>query len=104
MIIKGMRPATGCGKTVAFFSLEFTVLIENLRMPVTVTECKLIEGKSGLFAAMPQKEFTQDGVKKYKNLVKLDKALQEKVNAAAVEAYRLLGGAAAAEPDPDIPW
>ena len=96
MNIKDIKLATGHGKTKAYFAVEFP---GNM----TIYECKLVEGKNGLFAAMPQKEFTQDGVKKYKNLVKLDKALQNKVNAAAIEAYRLLGGAVP-ESEPDIPW
>ena len=98
MNITDMRLATGHGKIKAYFALEFP---GNM----TIYECKLIEGKNGLFAAMPQKEFTQAGVKKYKNLVKLGKELQDKVNAAAIEEYRRLGGAPPApESEEDIPW
>jgi DNA-binding cell septation regulator SpoVG len=99
MNIKGMRTATGCGKTVAFFSIEWPG-------KMTINECKLIEGKNGLFAGMPQKEFTLDGQKKYKNIVYVEKDLQNKITAAAVEEYRRLGGAAPAEePDySDIPF
>ena len=97
MNITDMRLATGHGKIKAYFALEFP---GNLM----INECKLIEGKNGLFAAMPQKEFIQDGVKKYKNLVKLGKELQDKINAAAIEEYRRLSGAAPAEDPEDIPW
>ena len=100
MNIKDIKLATFTGATKAYFTLEFP---GNM----TIYEAKLIEGKNGFFAAMPQKEFTQDGVKKYKNLVKLDKALQDKVNAAAIEEYRRLVGAPAApapEPEDQIPW
>jgi DNA-binding cell septation regulator SpoVG len=96
MNIKDMRPATGHGKTVAYFAVEFP---GNM----TIYEAKLVEGKNGLFAAMPQKEFTQAGVKKYKNLVKLEKALQDKVNAAAVEAYQVLAPLPHPKAD-EIPW
>jgi len=92
VIIKDMRLATGCGKTVAFFSVEWPGTM-------TVNECKLVDGKNGLFAGMPQKEYTQGGVKKYKNIVKLEKESQETINTAAIEEYRRLTGAAAPEPD-----
>lgn len=98
MNIKDMKLATGHGKTVAYFELEFP---GNM----VVRECKLIEGKNGLFAGMFQKEYIEAGKTKYKNIVKLDKPQQDKVNAAAIEAYRLLSGAPAApEPNEDIPW
>jgi DNA-binding cell septation regulator SpoVG len=90
MNIKDMKLATGSGKTVAYFRVEWPGYM-------VINECKLVEGKNGLFAGMPQKEYTAAGVKKYKAIVYLEKALQEKVNAAAVEAYRLLGGA---QPEP----
>ena len=96
--IKDMRPVTNCGKTVAFFSVEWPG-------KMTINDCKLIEGKNGLFAGMPQKEFTLDGQKKYKNIVKLEKESQKTINTAAIEEYRRLTGAAAPEPDySDIPF
>ena len=91
-----MTLATRPGPVKAYFSIVW-------EGKMTIADCKLVEGKNGLFAGMPQREFTDSGVKKYKNIVKLEKELQEKVNAAAVEAYRKLSGAPA-EPEPDIPW
>lgn len=94
MNIKGMKPATNCGSVLAFFSIEW-------EGHMTINEVKLIDGKNGLFVGMPQKEYTAAGVKKYKAIVYLEKALQEKVNAAAIEAYRLLGAAPAPASEPD---
>ena len=86
---------TGSGKTVAYFRVEWPGYM-------VISECRLVEGKNGLFAAMPQKEYMAAGVKKYKAIVYLEKPLQDKVNAAAIEAYQLLGRAPT-EPE-DIPW
>ncbi len=101
MIIKDMRLATGCGKTVAFFSVEFSALFEADQRRLggmTIQECKLIDGANGLFAAPYSKEYTQAGVKKYKPINKFDKDLQAKINATAIAEYRRLTGAPA-EPD-----
>ena len=95
MNIKDMPLATISGKTVAYFRVEWPGYM-------VISECRLVEGKNGLFAAMPQKEYTAAGVKKYKAIVYLEKLLQDKVNAAAIEAYQLLGRAPT-EPE-DIPW
>jgi len=94
MNIKDMPLATISGKTVAYFRVEWPGYM-------VISECRLVEGKNGLFAAMPQKEYTAAGVKKYKAIVYLEKPLQDKVNAAAIEAYQLLGRAPT-EPE-DIP-
>jgi DNA-binding cell septation regulator SpoVG len=92
-----MKLASGCGKTVAYFSIIWPG-------KMTINECKLIEGKNGLFTGMPQKEYTQAGVKKYKSIVYIEKDLLEKINTAAIEEYQRLTGAAA-EPDySDIPF
>lgn len=92
-----LATGTGAGKTVAFFSVEWPE-------KMTITECRLVEGKNGLFAGMPQKEYTQAGVKKFKNIVRLGKDLQEKINAAAIEEYQRLSGATAPQNPEDIPW
>lgn len=68
MNIKDMKLATGSGTTVAYFRVEWPGYM-------VINECKLIEGKNGLFAGMPQKEYTAAGVKKYKALVYLEKPL-----------------------------
>lgn len=94
--IKDMRPTTGCGKTVAFFSIEFPG-------EMTVHECKLIDGVNGLFAAMFSKEYTQGGVKKYKPINKLERDLQERVNGLAIAEYRRVSGPQELE-ESDIPW
>jgi DNA-binding cell septation regulator SpoVG len=92
-----MRLATGCGKTVAFFSVEWPG-------HMTVNECKLIDGKNGLFVGLPQKEYTQDGVKKYKAIVYVERDLQDKITTAAGEEYRRLTGEPAQESYDDIPF
>lgn len=96
MNIKGMRLATGCGKTVAFFAVEWPG-------HMTINECRLVEGRNGLFAGMFQKEYTQAGVKKYKSIVFLERSLQDKITAAAIEEYQRLGGAAEEGGD-DLPF
>ena len=108
MNIKDMNPVTGHGKTVAYFALEFPAdtFKPGFEFPMVIINFRLIEGKNGLFAGVPQQEYTQAGVKKWKDIMKLGRAEQNKVNAAAIEAYRLLGAAPApAEPDySDIPF
>lgn len=99
--IKDMRPATDQGKTVAYFEAEIRSELGQLLM--TLKECKVIEGANGLFAGMYSKTYTQAGAKRYKQIVKLERVMQEKINAVAVAAYQRMGGVPAA-PEPDIPW
>ena len=111
MNIKDMKFATGHGKNVAYFTLEVPEYVPGENPPgqsrMIIENCKLVEGKNGLFVGMPQQAYTQAGVKKYKDIIHLQWEQQNRVNAAAIKEYRRLVGAPAApapEPEDQIPW
>lgn len=99
--IKGMRPATDQGKTVAYFDLE--ILIEK-NLLLSTRENKLIEGAYGLFVGAFSKNYMKGGKKIYKPLWKFERDLQELVNEAAIAEYRRVSGPQEEPEAEDIPW
>jgi stage V sporulation protein G len=101
MKIKYMRPLNGDSKTKAFFSVEW-------EGKMTVNDCKLVEGRNGLFAAMPSRQYDdkKSGDKKYQSIVYLEQDLLLKVSDAALEEYNRLTGKGDSTPqdDSDIPF
>jgi DNA-binding cell septation regulator SpoVG len=95
MKIVGMFKRQGEGKIKAFFNIEIG--------PLVIRDVKLIQGETGLWAAMPSKEYTaKDGQKKWAGVVQVnDEALMEKISIMASKYYN--GEASQDEPD-DIPW
>jgi stage V sporulation protein G len=100
MIIKGMRLLNGDSKVKAFFSISWPGKMD-------VNDCKLVEGRNGLFAAMPSREYLdkKTGQKKYQAIVYVEQDFLEKISAAAQEEYSRLTGAQPNLPqDDDIPF
>ena len=101
MIIKGMRTLNGDSKIKAFFSVEYPG-------HMTINDCKLVEGKNGLFAAMPSRQYDdkKTGEKKYQSIVYVEQDLLNKISNAAREEYgRLTGATKPAQSDnDDIPF
>jgi DNA-binding cell septation regulator SpoVG len=98
MEIKQMRKVD-LGKTKAFFSVEFP---GNL----TINDCKLIEGKNGLFAGMPSRKYTaRDGTEKYQSIVYVEQGLLHKITVAAELEYQgKTTKPQTSAPDEDIPF
>jgi len=81
MEIKGMRKINGESKIKAFFSVEFPGKL-------TINDCKMVEGKNGIFVAMPSREYTnKQGEKKWQNIVYVEQELLNKINVAAELEY-----------------
>jgi stage V sporulation protein G len=100
MIIKGMYLLNGDNKTKAFFSVEWPG-------KMTINDCKLVEGKNGLFAAMPSREYLdkKSGQKKYQSIVYVEQDLLNKISITAQEEYsRLVGPKQPLPHDDDIPF
>ena len=95
MIIKNMRPLTGDSKVKAFFSVEWPG-------KMTINDCKLVEGKNGIFAAMPSREYVdkKTNEKKYQSIVYVEQDLLDKISRAAKDAYSPSSGS----PEGDIPF
>lgn len=81
MKIVGMFKRQGEGKIRAFFNFEIG--------PIVVRDAKLIQSETGLWAAMPSKEYTaRDGQKKWAGVVQInDEALMTKISEMAAAAY-----------------
>jgi DNA-binding cell septation regulator SpoVG len=78
--IKWMRKIDS-GKLLA----GFNVVLEGV---MEISGCKLIEGPSGNFVAMPSRSYEKGGETKYQNLVYIiDKDLQNAINEAAEKEY-----------------
>lgn len=94
MKIVGMFKRQGEGKIRAFFNFEIG--------PLVVRDAKLIQGETGLWAAMPSKEYTaKDGTKKWAGVVQInDEALMEKISKMAAAAYN----GETTEDNSDIPF
>ena len=101
MKINNMRLVNGTGKTQAFFSAEYA---EDF----VVNDCKLIEGKNGLFASTPSREYIdkKTNEKKYQPIVYLGQERLKALTAAAREEYDRLTGGQQSTPqdDSDIPF
>lgn len=95
MKIKNMRRVENMGTLKAWFSVEWSD-------EMTINDCRLVEGRSGLFAAMPSKEYMdkKTGQKKYQSIVYLGPDLLKKVCEAALAEY----GVPTKNPDQDIPF
>lgn len=101
MNIKNMRQVD-LGKTKAFFSVEWPGKL-------TINDCKLIEGRTGLFAAMPSKKYVDKRTNedKWQIIVYVEQELLNKISVAAeLEYLNLTGKKKASQPidDPDIPF
>lgn len=94
MKIVGMFKRQGEGKIKAFFNVEIG--------PLVIRDAKLIQSETGLWAAMPSKEYTaRDGQKKWAGIVQInDEALMAKISELASKAYN----GEAAQDDSDIPF
>lgn len=79
--IVGMFKRQGEGKIKAFFNFEIGSIL--------IRDAKLIQGESGLWAAMPSKEYTaRDGQKKWAGVVQInDEALMDKISKMASQYY-----------------
>lgn len=93
MQIKNMRKISNGGKTVAFFSVEWPG-------KMTINDCKLIEGRNGLFAGMPSRKYTdKQGQEKYQSIVYVEQDLLNKISLAAQAEYGPTSPANEAESD-----
>ena len=82
MIIKNLHRLNGDSKVKAFFSVEWPGKL-------TINDCKLVEGKNGIFAAMPSREYVdkKTNEKKYQSIVYVEQELLNKISQAARQAY-----------------
>lgn len=83
--IKNMRQVNGCGTLKATFTAAFTALELN--------DCKLIEGRDGLFFSPPSRSYDKDGQKKYANYFYFtDEGLRREIEDAAKGEYAKIAG------------
>jgi DNA-binding cell septation regulator SpoVG len=94
MKIKNMRKISGDSKVKAFFSVEWPG-------KMTINDCKLVEGRNGLFAAMPSREYVDKKTNKkiYQSIVYVEQDLLDKISRAAATSYY-----PEFKPDDDIPF
>jgi DNA-binding cell septation regulator SpoVG len=94
MKIVGMFKRQGEGKIRAFFNFEIG--------PIVIRDAKLIQGETGLWAAMPSKEYTaRDGQKKWAGVVQINDAeLMDKISKMAEMVYN----GETPQDDVDIPF
>lgn len=99
MNIKNLRKVENCGKLKAFFSVEWDG-------KMTVNDCKLVEGKNGLFAAMPSKEYLdkKTNQKKYESIVYAEQDLLNKISRMAQAEYERLSGKREPAQEEDVPF
>lgn len=88
MEIKNMRKVDGFGTLKAFFEIDYP------DEGMTIKNCKLIDGKNGMFAAMPShlKKDKKTGQDKYESDIWLEQPTIKKITAAAELAYHNLNG------------
>lgn len=95
MIIKNMKKLDNGSKVKAFFTVSFPGKMD-------INDCKLVEGRNGLFAAMPSREYIdkKTNEKKYQSIVYVEQDLLDKISRAAKDAYSPSSGG----PEGDIPF
>jgi DNA-binding cell septation regulator SpoVG len=81
MQIKHLIKVDAPGKTRAFFSVEW----EGRLM---IHDCRLVEGKNGLFIQFPFRTYQANGQTKYQPIVVVEQDLLVKISELALHEYR----------------